>query len=43
MIAYDTVGYRSGLFVEKMRQKGISIANLKGGLLGWLHAGGKNL
>jgi rhodanese-related sulfurtransferase len=41
VIAYDTVGYRSGLFVEKMRRQGITIANLKGGLLGWLHAGGK--
>lgn len=41
VIAYDTVGLRSGLFAEKLRQKSIGIANLKGGLLGWLHAGGK--
>lgn len=41
VIAYDTVGCRSGLFAEKMRQKGLGMANLQGGLLGWLHAGGK--
>ncbi len=41
VIAYDTVGLRSGLFAEKFRKKGIGIANLQGGLLGWLHAGGK--
>jgi rhodanese-related sulfurtransferase len=41
LIAYDTVGYRSGLFVDKLRKQGIGISNLQGGLLGWLHAGGK--
>jgi rhodanese-related sulfurtransferase len=41
IIAYDTVGYRSGLFAEKLRKEGRCIANLQGGLLGWLHAGGK--
>jgi rhodanese-related sulfurtransferase len=41
VIAYDTVGYRSGLFVERLRGQSICIANLQGGLLGWLHAGGK--
>jgi rhodanese-related sulfurtransferase len=41
VIAYDTVGLRSGLFTEKLRKKNIGIANLRGGLLGWLHAGGK--
>jgi len=41
VIAYDTVGLRSGLFAEKLRKKGIGIANLQAGLLGWLHAGGK--
>ena len=32
IIAYDTVGYRSGLFVEKMHRQGICMSNLKGGL-----------
>jgi rhodanese-related sulfurtransferase len=41
LIAYDTVGYRSGLFAEQMRRKDIDMANLQGGLLGWLYAGGK--
>jgi sodium/bile acid cotransporter 7 len=41
VIAYDTVGYRSGLFVDKLRKQGIGIANLQGGILAWLHAGGK--
>jgi rhodanese-related sulfurtransferase len=41
IIAYDTIGYRSGLFVEALRKKGRDIANLQEGLLGWLRAGGK--
>jgi len=41
VIAYDTVGCRSGLFAEKMRHKGLGMANLQGGLLGGLNAGGK--
>jgi sodium/bile acid cotransporter 7 len=41
VIAYDTVGYRSGLFVEKLRSQGLCLVNLEGGLLGWLHAEGK--
>jgi rhodanese-related sulfurtransferase len=40
-IAYDTVGYRSGLLAQKLQQQGIHVANLAGGLLGWLYAGGK--
>jgi rhodanese-related sulfurtransferase len=41
VIAYDTVGYRSGLFAQKLQKQGIHVANLAGGLLGWAHAGGK--
>ncbi len=41
IIAYDTIGYRSGLFVEEMRGKGLNLVNLEEGLLGWLRAGGK--
>lgn len=41
VIVYDTVGLRSGLFAKKLKKNNISVANLRGGLLGWLHAGGK--
>lgn len=41
IIVYDTVGYRSGIFAEKLRKQGVCLVNLEGGLLGWLHAGGK--
>lgn len=41
IIAYDTIGYRSGLFVKKLKAQGLDLVNLQGGLLGWLHAGGK--
>ncbi len=40
-VAYCTVGYRSGVFAEKMANQGLDIANLAGGILAWLHAGGK--
>ena len=41
LIAYCTIGYRSGKFVEKMEDRNVHIFNLKGGILGWLHAGGR--
>jgi len=41
IIAYCTISYRSGLLVERYLKKSIRIVNLRGGLLGWLHAGGK--
>ena len=41
IIAYDTIGYRSGLFVEEQRHRGVDLVNLREGLLGWLYAGGK--
>ncbi|MEE4355444.1 MAG: rhodanese-like domain-containing protein [Desulfococcaceae bacterium] len=40
-IAYCTIAYRSGKFAEKMRQKGIRIYNLRGGILAWTLEGGK--
>jgi len=40
LIAYCTIGYRSGLLADGMIDKGIVIHNLKGGILGWIHAGG---
>jgi len=40
-IAYCTIAYRSGKFAQKLRKKGITIINLRGGILAWVHAGGK--
>ena len=40
-IAYCTVGYCSGKFAQKLSKKGIQILNLRGGILAWVHAGGK--
>jgi rhodanese-related sulfurtransferase len=40
VIAYCTISYRSGKLAAKLQKKGISVTNLKGGLLGWVHAGG---
>ena len=39
-VIYCTIGYRSGLLVQKLAAKGIVAANLAAGVLGWLHAGG---
>jgi rhodanese-related sulfurtransferase len=40
IITYCTISYRSGKLAAKMKRKGITMVNLKGGLLGWVHAGG---
>lgn len=40
VIVYCTISYRSGKLAAKLQKKGISVTNLKGGLLGWVHAGG---
>ena len=39
IIAYCTIGYRSGKFTEKWRKKGYDIQNLVGGVLLWSHQG----
>lgn len=39
VIVYATAGLRSGLAAQAMRARGIEAANLRGGILGWLHAG----
>jgi len=42
VIAYCTIGYRSGEFAQKLHQEQeIPALNLRGGILAWLHAGGK--
>lgn len=40
-VVYCTIGYRSGVWAEKMAQRGIHLTNLAGGILAWVHAGGK--
>jgi sodium/bile acid cotransporter 7 len=40
-IAYCTISYRSGKFAQKLQKKGIRVYNLKGGILAWVHDGGK--
>lgn len=41
IIAYCTIGYRSGKMAEKMAEKGKVIYNLRGGILAWTLEGGK--
>ena len=41
IIGYCTISYRSGKLAQELRQKGITMLNLKGGLLAWVHEGGK--
>ena len=41
VIAYCTIGYRSGKYAEKWRQQGVKILNLEGSLLAWSHIQGK--
>ena len=40
VIAYCTISYRSGEFAEELDGQGVEVVNLRGGLLGWTHAGG---
>jgi len=41
LLCYCTVGYRSGLFVQKHQEQYPQLHNLCGGILLWLYAGGK--
>jgi len=40
IVAYCTIGYRSGLFAQKLQQEGVPVQNLRGSVLAWTHAGG---
>ena len=40
-IAYCTIAYRSGKFAQKLKDRGITIINMRGGILAWIHDGGK--
>ncbi|MEM8828436.1 MAG: rhodanese-like domain-containing protein [Cyanobacteria bacterium P01_G01_bin.19] len=41
IVAYCTIGYRSGKYASKLRQQGIEILNLEGSLLAWSYIEGK--
>lgn len=41
LVAYCTVGYRSGKFVQRYSDRFNRLQNLEGGILAWLHAGGQ--
>lgn len=39
IVAYCTIGYRSGKYAERLRAQGFDAFNLRAGILGWVHAG----
>ncbi len=39
VVAYCTIGYRSGEYVETLNKEGISALNLEGSILAWVNAG----
>lgn len=41
IVGYCTIGMRSGQLAKEYANEGITILNLKGGILAWLHEGGK--
>ena len=41
VVAYCTIGHRSGKYAQKLQQQGIKMLNLEGSLLAWSHAKGE--
>jgi rhodanese-related sulfurtransferase len=41
IVGYCTISYRSGRLARELRPQGITMRNLEGGLLAWLHEGGQ--
>ena len=41
IVAYCTIGYRSGKYIQQLQQQDLNIFNLQGSLLAWSHAQGK--
>ena len=39
VVTYCTIGYRSGLYAEELKQEGLDAYNLEGSILAWTHAG----
>jgi sodium/bile acid cotransporter 7 len=40
VVTYCTIGYRSGVYTEKLIDQGWRASNLRGSILAWTHAGG---
>lgn len=38
IVPFCTIGYRSGLYTQKLMQQGRNARNLRGGILAWCHA-----
>jgi rhodanese-related sulfurtransferase len=41
VVAYCTVGHRSGLYAQQLARQGWNALNLKGAILSWTHVGGE--
>ena len=41
IVGYCTISYRSGKFADNVAKQGISLVNLRGGILGWTLEGGR--
>lgn len=41
VVVYCTIGYRSGLYAQKLCASGCDVLNLKGAILSWTHVGGE--
>ncbi|MCL4692184.1 MAG: rhodanese-like domain-containing protein, partial [Candidatus Hydrogenedentes bacterium] len=39
IVTYCTIGYRSGVYAEALREKGLDARNLRGSILSWVHDG----
>ncbi len=39
VVNYCTIGYRSGIYTRKLKNRGFNAKNLKGSILAWAHAG----
>jgi len=39
VVAYCTIGYRSGKYVQQLAKRGVFAYNLRGSVLAWTHAG----
>ncbi len=39
IVTYCTIGYRSGIYAQKLQDQGFRAYNLNGGILAWIHAG----
>ena len=41
IVGYCTISYRSGKLAKKLSKRGVTMLNLRGGILAWVHDGGK--